>query len=84
LIADADRKLSSAVAFERFESVTGQSRQIGKACGRLQPIETHLSLPRKARELPDMSSGGKPFGSLIPTADNHGGKPRSRIYELRK
>ena len=45
LIVDADRKLSGAVAFEGFESVTGQSRQIGKACGCLEPIKTHLGLP---------------------------------------
>jgi hypothetical protein len=47
LIVDADRKLSGAIAFERFESVTWQSRQIGKACCCLEPIKTHLSLPRK-------------------------------------
>jgi hypothetical protein len=48
LIVDADRKLSGAIAFERFESVTGQSSQIGKACCRLEPIKTHLGLSRKA------------------------------------
>jgi hypothetical protein len=31
LIVDADRKLSGALTFERFESVARQSRQIGKA-----------------------------------------------------
>jgi hypothetical protein len=71
LIVDADRKLSGAVAFERFQPVTRQSRQIGKTCHRFEPVKTYLSLPCKARELLDMSSGGKPLGGFVPIADNH-------------
>jgi hypothetical protein len=70
LIVNADRKLSGAVASERFQSVTRQRRQIGKTCG-LESVETHLSLPCKARELLDVSSGGKPLGGFVPIADNH-------------
>ena len=79
LAVNADRKLSSAVASERFQAVTGQCSQISKACGGLKPIKTHLGLPRKARELLDMSSGGKPLGRLVPIADHHGARCLPRI-----
>jgi hypothetical protein len=72
LIVDANRKLSRAVASERFQSVTRQCRQIGQARRCLEPVKTHLSLSREARELLDVSSGGKLRGSLVPIADNHG------------
>ena len=75
LIVDADRKLSGpvAVAFEGFQSIARQCRQVGKASRCLESVETHLSLPCKARELLDVPSGGKPLGGFVPIADNHGG-----------
>jgi hypothetical protein len=72
-------RIENAVAFERFQPVTGQCSQISKACGNLKPIKTHLGLPRKARELLDMSSGGKPLGGLVPIADNHGDRQLAGI-----
>ena len=73
LIVYSNRELSSAIAFEGFKPVVRQCRQIGDARGRLEPVEAHLGLPGKARELLDMPSRGKPFGRLVPIADNHDG-----------
>ncbi len=72
LIVDANRKLSGTPPFEGFQPVARQCRQIGEARRRLQTVKTHLGLPREARELPDMSSSGKPFGGLVPITDDHG------------
>jgi hypothetical protein len=72
LIVNANRKLSGAVTFECFQPIPWQCRQISQTRRRLKPVKTHLSLPCKAGELPDMPSGGKSLGGFNPIADNHG------------
>jgi hypothetical protein len=72
LIVYSDRELPGAVAFECFEPVARQCRQIGEAGGRIEPVEAHLGLPGETRELLDVPPRGKPLGRLVPIADDHG------------
>ena len=83
MIVDANRKLSGTAAFERFQPIAWQRRQIGEARRCLEPVKPQLSLPRETRELPDMSSGGKSLGGLVPIADDHSIQD-SKVYDLRK
>src|SRR5882724_85617 len=71
LIVDADREQPGTVAFERFQPVARQCRQISQVRRRVQPIKAYHGLPREAGELPDMTSRGKPLGALVPIADDH-------------
>jgi hypothetical protein len=84
LIVDANRKLPDTIAFECLQPIARQRRQISNACCGIEPVKAHLGLPRKARELFDVPPRGKPRGSLVSTADNHGSRYNSINYDLRK
>src|SRR5579859_1151191 len=72
LIVYSNRELPGTIAFECFKSISRQCGQIGEAGGRVKAIKPQLGLPSKARKFLDVPSGGKPFGRLVPIADDHG------------
>jgi hypothetical protein len=66
------------IALERFQAIARQSCQVSKARCSIQPIKTHLGLPRKTGKLLDC----KPLGAPIPIA--YRWSLASSIYDLRK
>jgi hypothetical protein len=63
--------LSGAISFEGLQPISRQGRQISQTRRSIQPIKTNLGLPGETRELPDMPTGCKPFGTPVPEADDH-------------
>lgn len=73
LLIDADTVLPLAIAFQRFQSIAGQTRQVPKINGSLQAIQFQTTGALNPREHLDPSTGREVSGSLVPVADDHVG-----------
>lgn len=68
---DADAVLSFTIALQRFESIAGKCREVGKARGCVESIQTGLGLPGETGESLGLLPLSKESSTFVAVADDH-------------